>query len=92
MLQTPRISWDSDPSALYTVFIVDIDIFRPNDPNTRNFLHYMATNVPGGKVYLLIRIYAGNEITLSQFQAMSRLAPRITLTSPALLFSTTPIR
>ncbi len=46
MLQFPHLDWEADPSALYTLMIVDMDIEQPGQPTT-SFFHYLATNIQG---------------------------------------------
>ncbi len=51
VLQFPSLEWDADPSALYTVMIVDMDIERPG--LITSFMHYLEVNVQGSECYSL---------------------------------------
>ncbi|XP_059086677.1 phosphatidylethanolamine-binding protein homolog F40A3.3-like isoform X2 [Tigriopus californicus] len=49
LLQFPEIEWETEPNSMYTLMIVDVDIFRPESPVT-NFIHYLSTNIPGSNI------------------------------------------
>ena len=43
------MDWNADPGTLYTLMLVDVDIFQPGNP-VSNFFHYLATNIPGKNI------------------------------------------
>ena len=43
----PKIGFRGDSCGLYTFLIVDLDIFRADNPNITSFIHYMNINVKG---------------------------------------------
>merc|ERR1711994_208231 len=53
MTKRPRLTWPSEPGALYTVMVIDAGIQRVLP---RVYMHWMVTNIPGNSVEL------GNEV------------------------------
>ena len=49
LLQFPDITYEADSDELHTVLIADLDIYQPGSP-IKNYIHFMATNVPGEKL------------------------------------------
>ena len=53
MTNRPRLTWPSEPGALYTVMVIDAGIQRVLP---KVYMHWMVTNIPGNSVEL------GNEV------------------------------
>ncbi|TKR66808.1 hypothetical protein L596_023046 [Steinernema carpocapsae] len=57
----PWVTWDMDPNTLYTLVMIDPDTPSPTKPVTREWRHWLVTNIPednvkGGEI---ITNYAG---------------------------------
>lgn len=46
----PTISYDADPSQLYTLIMIDPDSPSRANHNLRNLVHYLVNNIPGDNV------------------------------------------
>lgn len=46
----PTLEWSADPSAYYTLFMVDPDAPNRTDPKFRSVCHWFVGNIPGDKV------------------------------------------
>ena len=44
----PRVYWDADPNALYSLLIEDLDIL--GEIGDFQFKHWIVTNIPGKTV------------------------------------------
>merc|ERR1711910_189393 len=53
MTNRPRLTWPSEPGALYTVMVIDAGIQRVLP---KVYMHWMVTNIPG------ISVELGNEV------------------------------
>ena len=64
MLDRPTLTWDADPSALYTIISIDEGI-PAVQPAGLQFFHWLVVNIPGDKVRAtmatLTQVVAGDE-------------------------------
>jgi hypothetical protein len=49
LLELPKATWATEPGALYTFLIVDVDVVLLSGKAV-NFIHFLATNIPGDDV------------------------------------------
>ncbi|KAK9501885.1 hypothetical protein O3M35_012524 [Rhynocoris fuscipes] len=46
----PKVEWEADPNAYYTLCLTDPDAPSRKDPKFREWLHWLIVNIPGNNV------------------------------------------
>ncbi|KAH8381956.1 hypothetical protein KR009_001136 [Drosophila setifemur] len=46
----PKVEWDADPDALYTLILTDPDAPSRKNPKFREWHHWLVVNIPGNKI------------------------------------------
>ncbi|EDV48021.1 protein D2 [Drosophila erecta] len=46
----PKVEWDADPNALYTLILTDPDAPSRKEPKFREWHHWLVVNIPGNQV------------------------------------------
>ncbi|EDV43705.1 uncharacterized protein Dana_GF16395 [Drosophila ananassae] len=46
----PKVVWDADPNALYTLILTDPDAPSRQDPKFREWHHWLVVNIPGNQI------------------------------------------
>lgn len=46
----PKVTWDADPSTMYTLCMTDPDAPSRKDPKFREWHHWLIVNIPGNDV------------------------------------------
>uniref|UniRef100_A0A914CKM4 Phosphatidylethanolamine-binding protein n=1 Tax=Acrobeloides nanus TaxID=290746 RepID=A0A914CKM4_9BILA len=46
----PNVSWDGNPEKLYTLIMADPDFPSHENPAQRDYIHWMAVNIPGNNL------------------------------------------